>query len=112
MLHPVAASTTSLALESKLDCTHTKLRASYRWQPSNVVTAVNAYSAAPNQAYFGLFVRQGINLGSLLPQGLEATVDVTNLLAQGYHPFLSADGRTLYLAQAPRMVRAGLAFNF
>jgi hypothetical protein len=47
-----------------------------------------------------------------LPTGLEATIDVTNLLAEGYQPFLSADGRTLYLAQSPRMVRAGLSFTF
>lgn len=111
-LHPVLASATTAALESNIDCTHTKLRASYRSQPRDVVTAVDAYGAAADQAYLSFFVRQAISLGSLLPQGLEATVDVTNLLAQGYHPFLSADGRTLYLAQAPRTVRAGLAFSF
>jgi hypothetical protein len=39
-------------------------------------------------------------------------VDVTNLLAQGYLPFLSADGRTLYLAQSPRAIQGGLSFTF
>ena len=112
MLHPVAASTTTASLDSKIECTRTKLRASYRWQPRNVVTQVNAYEAEAGEPYLGFFIRQAINLGNLLPQGLEATVDVTNLLAQGYHPFLSTDRRTLYLAQAPRVVRAGLAFNF
>jgi hypothetical protein len=112
ILHPVSASATTAALDSSLDCTHTRVRVSYRSQPRGVVTAVNAYGAASDQAYFSFLVRQAISLGNLLPQGLEATVDVTNLLAQGYHPFLSADGRTLYLAQAPRMVKAGLAFNF
>jgi hypothetical protein len=53
-----------------------------------------------------------VNCGRWLPAGLEATVDVTNLLEQGYRPFLSADGRTLYLAQAPRSLQAGLAFTF
>jgi hypothetical protein len=48
----------------------------------------------------------------MLPPGLEATIDVTNLLAQGYRPFLSADGRTLYLAQAPRTIQGGLSFTF
>lgn len=112
LLHPVSASATTAALESNIDCTHTKLRVSYRSQPHGMITPVNAYAANANQAYFSFLVRQAISLGNLLPPGLEATVDVTNLLAQGYHPFLSADGRTLYLAQAPRIVRAGLAFNF
>jgi len=48
----------------------------------------------------------------MLPAGLEATVDVSNLLAEGYRPFLSSDGKTLYLAQTPRTIQAGLAFNF
>jgi hypothetical protein len=76
------------------------------------VTAVNPYAAFSDQAYLSFFVRQPITCGGWLPAGLEATIDVTNLLAQGYRPFLSADGRTLYLAQAPRSLQAGLAFNF
>jgi hypothetical protein len=47
-----------------------------------------------------------------LPNGLEALVDVRNLLAQGYRPVLSADGSTVYLVQGTRVIRAGLAFNF
>ena len=49
---------------------------------------------------------------ALNPDVDEATIDVTNLLAEGYRPFLSADGRTLYLAQSPRTIRAGLSFSF
>jgi carboxypeptidase family protein len=111
-LHSVSASTATATLQGGISGTRTKVRASYRWQPHDVVTAVNAYGAAADQAYLSFFVRQAISLGGMLPQGLEATVDVTNLLAEGYHPFLSADGRTLYLAQAPRTIRAGLAFSF
>jgi hypothetical protein len=51
-------------------------------------------------------------MGHLLPAGLDATIDVTNLLAQGYRPFLSADGQAMFLAQSPRAVQAGLAFTF
>lgn len=110
--HPVSADVVTAAVDGKIACTHTKVRAAYRWQPDGVVTPVDAYDAGANQAYLNFYVRQAIRLGNLLPQGLEATIDVTNLLAEGYHPYLSADGRILYLAQAPRMVKAGLAFNF
>jgi hypothetical protein len=78
----------------------------------HVVTAVGPYEAFGDQGYLGFYVRQALRWGDRLPAGLEATIDVTNLLAQGYQPFLSADGRTLYLAQSPRMLRAGLSFSF
>ena len=48
----------------------------------------------------------------LLPSGLEALLDVRNLLAQGYRPVLSADGSTVYLVQGARAIRAGLSINF
>jgi hypothetical protein len=39
-------------------------------------------------------------------------VDVRNLLAEGYRPFLSNDGSVLYFAQASRAIEGGLSFNF
>jgi outer membrane receptor protein involved in Fe transport len=92
--------------------TGTRVRAAYRWQPERFVTAVNPYEAFGDQAYLSFYLRQPVRCGSLLPPGLEATVDVTNLLEQGYRPFLSADGQTLFLAQSPRTIQAGLAFSF
>ncbi len=110
-LKPSAGQSATIALKGTLH-SRTNVRASYRWQPAYLVTAVNPYAAFSDQAFFSFFVRQPIICGRWLPAGLAATVDVTNLLAQGYRPFISADGRTLYLAQAPRSLQAGLAFNF
>ena len=107
-----SADSLTVALKGNVLSTGTRLRASYRWQPSNVVTPVNPYSAFSDQAFFSCLLRQPIRLGTHLPQGLAATIDVTNLLAEGYRPFLSADGQTLYFAQAPRTIQAGLSFNF
>jgi hypothetical protein len=76
------------------------------------VTAVDPYRPFSDQAYLSVAAWQPIHLGHLLPPGLEGRVDITNLLAQGYRPFLSADGRTLYLAQAPRTLEAGLCVTF
>ena len=44
--------------------------------------------------------------------GFEAVLDVRNLLAQGYRPYLLSDGSLLIFAQDQRAIRAGLAFNF
>jgi hypothetical protein len=75
-----------------------------------MVTAIDPYEA--DQGYLSFYVRQAVRWGNRLPPGLEATVDVTNLLAQGYLPFLSADGRTLFLAQSPRAIQGGVSFTF
>jgi hypothetical protein len=102
----------TVALKGRVIHSGTQVRASYRWQPEGMVTAVNPYAAFSDQAYLSFFIRQPIRCGGMLPQGLEATVDVTNLLEQGYRPVLSQDGKTLFLAQTPRVMQAGLAFNF
>ena len=102
----------TVALKGRVLATGTRLRASYRWQQASLVSAIDPFSAYADQAYLSCMIRQPIRLGSHLPQGLEATIDVTNLLAEGYRPFLSEDGKTLYFAQAPRTISAGLSFNF
>lgn len=111
-LVPLTSQTATVAVKGKVLRSGTRVRASYRWQPSRMVTAVNPYAAFSDQAYMSFYLRQAIRFGNLLPPGLDATVDITNLLAEGYRPFLSADGKTLYLAQSPRAIRAGLAFTF
>ncbi|MBS1798667.1 MAG: carboxypeptidase regulatory-like domain-containing protein [Acidobacteria bacterium] len=102
----------TIAVKGRVIHSATQVRASYRWQPESLVTPVNPFAAFSDQAYLSFFIRQPIRVGTLLPAGLEATVDVTNLLEQGYRPILSKDGKTLFLAQTPRMMQAGLAFNF
>lgn len=111
-LTPQVAQTATLAVRGRILRSGTRLRASYRWQPTRLVTAVDPYASFGDQAYLSCYLRQALKLGNLLPAGLDATVDVTNLLAQGYRPFLSADGHTLFLAQSPRTLQAGLAFTF
>lgn len=111
-LTPLMSQSATIAVKGTVLRSGTKIRAAYRWQPARMVTAVDPYAAFSDQAYLSCYLRQAIKLGNLLPPGLEATVDVTNLLAQGYRPFLSADGKTLFLAQSPRAIQAGLAFTF
>jgi hypothetical protein len=111
-LSPERSHSATVALKGSVVRSGTRIRAAYRWQPSRLVSAVDPYAAFSDQAYLSFYLRQAIRLGKLLPPGLDATVDITNLLAQGYRPFLSADGHTLFLAQSPRTAQAGLAFTF
>jgi hypothetical protein len=98
--------------DGKILRTGTTLRASYRWQPARTLTAVDAFRVSDDGAYFSCSVRQSLGRLPGLPQGLEAVVDLQNLLAEGYQPYLSTDGQTLYLAQTPRALQAGLTFTF
>jgi len=111
-LAPEMAQSATIAVKSRILRSGTRIRAAYRWQPTRLVTAVDPYAAFSDQAYFSCYLRQAIKIRNFLPPGLDATVDITNLLAQGYRPFLSADGETLFLAQSPRTMQAGLAFTF
>jgi hypothetical protein len=98
--------------DGKILHTGTTVRASYRWQPLRSLTAVDAYHVGDDGGYLSCSIRQSLGHTRLVPQGLEAVVDVQNLLAQGYQPFFSSDGTTMYLAQTPRSLQAGLSFTF
>ena len=111
-MHPENAVALTGALKGRVLRTGTKVSASYRWQPKHLVAAVNPYESVSNQAYLSFYMRQALRLGDRLPPGLEATIDVTNLLAEGYQPFLSSDGHTLFLAQSSRAIQGGLSFTF
>ncbi|HEV2618618.1 MAG TPA: TonB-dependent receptor [Acidobacteriaceae bacterium] len=106
------ADAVTASVKGKVLRTGTRLRVAYCWQPERLVTAVDAYDEPSGGGYLSFYVRQPLRWGDRLPEGLAATIDVANLLAQGYQPFLSADGRTLFLAESPRTVQAGLSFTF
>jgi hypothetical protein len=100
------------AVNGKVVRSGTAWRASYRWQPMSTVTPVAMYDSFGEGAYLNILIRQPVHCGHLLPNGTEALVDVRNLLAEGYRPFLTSDGSTLYFAQSERSIRGGLSFSF
>jgi hypothetical protein len=112
-VRPRRAQMYTLALSGTLEGTGTHWRASYRWQPDDTVTQVAPFALEAAEPYFNLHLRQPIHVrrdgeGS----HVEALLDVRNLLAEGYRPFLSSDGSLLLFAQDQRSIRGGLAFTF
>jgi hypothetical protein len=93
---------------------HTRWIASYRWVNGQALTPVDMFNASPGQSdpYLSCFLRQPIPSIGFLTGHMEALIEVRNLLAQGYVPVMGQDGQTVYLVQAARSVRGGLAFNF
>jgi hypothetical protein len=92
----------------------TRWVASYKWTSDSSLLPVDEFNASPGQVdpYFSFFVRQSIPGTSFIPGKMEALIDMRNLMAQGYVPVLGRDGRRVYLVQAARAVRGGLAFTF
>lgn len=90
----------------------THLIASYQWSGDRRwLTPGNLYSTQSYRSMPGmnLYIRQPIpGLG----KRVEATVDLRNLMAQGYLPLSTSDGQSLLLVQNPRSFRGGLSFIF
>jgi hypothetical protein len=110
--HPRHAQTYALSLSGILDGTGTRWQASYRWQPEDTITQIAPFALDASEPYLNLSIRQPIRVFRDGNGGLEALVDVRNLLAEGYRPYLLSDGSLLIFAQDQRSIRAGLAFTF
>ena len=87
--------------------------ASYRYAGGHPLTPVDLFNTSAGQTdpYFNLFIRQPFP-STFLAGHMDILIDLRNLLAQGYVPVISRDGRTVYLVQSARAVRGGLAFSF
>jgi Carboxypeptidase regulatory-like domain len=94
--------------------THTSWIASYRWVNGQALTPVDMFNASPGQtgAFLSLLIRQPIPSLGFLPAHMDAVIDLSNLLAEGYVPVMGQDGQTVYLVQAARAVRGGVSISF
>jgi hypothetical protein len=111
-MRPHSSPMIAASVGSKTPRSGTEWRASYRWQPSDTLTQVAPFDSSAPEAYLSFHIRQPIYMHYMGLHGMQAIVDVRNLLAQGYRPFFSQDGSTLYFAQAERCVEGGLSFSF
>jgi hypothetical protein len=107
--HAVSAKLAGMAPGTK-----TRWIASYGWTSGRALTPVDMFNASPGQAdpFLDFFFRQPVPGTAGLPGHMDVVVEVRNLLAQGYVPVFSQDGRTVYLVQSARAVRGGVAFSF
>jgi len=109
---PRRATMYSISLSGTLDGTGTRWRASYRWQPEETVTRVAPFAGDAAEPFFNLHLRQPVNCRREGGRTVDVMVDVHNLLAQGFRPFVLSDGSVLMFAQDQRSVSGGFAFTF
>jgi hypothetical protein len=93
----------------------TRYVASYQFTDYDVLNPVHLSLTQRSTLDPGLnfSVRQPVpGIGGVFAGRLEATAELRNLLAQGYLPISTHDGRRLLLIHSPRSVRGGLSFIF
>lgn len=114
MIRPARRHWISGRLSAAVPGAGTRIVSSYLWTDYRSLTPGHRYltQAMNPEAGFNLGVRQPIPLLAGMPGRVEATAEMRNLLAQGYLPIRTADGRNLYLIHSPRSVRGGLSFIF
>jgi Carboxypeptidase regulatory-like domain len=106
------------AVTTQISCkapwTGTEFSASYQITDRRSVTPSHYFATQGTRAEPGLniYLRQPIRTFSLIPVHMEASADLRNLLADGYLPFSSSDGRPILLMSTPRSFRGGLSFIF
>ena len=89
----------------------TKVTTGYKWIGGSVVSPLDAYgeSSYHIDPYLSVEFRQP--LPSFIPGHMVALADVGNLLAQGYVPITTSDGRVV-LVPTYRFFRGGLSIQF
>jgi hypothetical protein len=103
----------TLKLAGRLPRTRGDVVVSYRLVSPNAVTPVDGYddSIAESEPFLNIAVRQP--LPTVFGLGhVEALAEIHNLLAQGYVPMLTGDGRMLLLVDSPRTLRGGFRICF
>jgi hypothetical protein len=94
--------------------TGTKFTGSYQFTDYQSATSGHIYATDPSHPEAGLnvYIRQPIPHASTHLGRMEATLDLKNMMAQGYLPIGLTDGRKLLLMRTPRSLRGGLSFTF
>ena len=104
----------SARASATLPGTGTHVSGSYQWTDYGSIMPSHLYLTQRTYPEAGLnwHIRQPIPSFPGMPGRLEATADLRNMLAQGYLPVPTGDGRRVLLIQSPRAVRGGLSFIF
>lgn len=115
-LHNTPRPWATVQADASVPGTGTHLATSYGWADPNVLmpmhvslTGMNGTGQSDQKIGWNIYARQP--LPSVGGMHMEMTVDLRNLLAQGYMG-IQANGRRAVLTNAPRAVRGGVSFIF
>jgi hypothetical protein len=92
----------------------TRVYSSYLWTDYRALTPFHTSLTTPGlpEAGLNIGIKQPVPGFLGMPGRLEFSAEMRNMLAQGYLPIVTPDGRTMWLLPTPKQVRGGLSFIF
>ena len=104
----------SLNVQAVVPYTGTRFTGDYGWVAGGAIVPQHLFTTQQVMVTPGLnfVVRQPLPSFFGLPGHIELTAELRNLLAQGYVPVSTPDGRTILLIQSPRGIRGAVNFIF
>ncbi len=92
----------------------TRISADYGWIDPQTLVPIHVFTTQNVTALpgFNVLLRQPLPSFFGMPGHFELTADLRNLLADGYTPINTPDGRRLLIVESPRAIRGGLKFTF
>lgn len=97
---------------SSIPLTGTHLAASYGWSDFRALTPVHVSLTNQTNQQMGWNIYGRQPLPAVAGVRMELNAELRNLLAQGYLPVTSSQGRHAVITNSPRAVRGGLSFIF
>jgi len=104
----------SAELKGTLPASGTHISLAYIWTPTGQVIPTHTFLTQDWQPSMGLnfVLRQPLPAIGGMAGRFEVTAEVRNLLAQGYVPVPTSDGRNMLLVPFPRSLRGGFSYIF
>lgn len=104
----------SLNVQAVVPYTGTRLTGDYGWVAGGAIVPQHLFTTQQVMVTPGLnfVVRQPLPNFFGMPGHIELSAELRNLLAQGYVPISTPDGRTILLIQSPRGIRGAVNFIF
>jgi hypothetical protein len=115
LIHATHRNALTTQMSGTIHQTGTKFSGSYQFTDYRSATSGHLYATDPSHPEAGLniYIRQPIPHGLNRMGGkMEATLDLKNMMAQGYLPITLTDGQRLLLMRTPRSLRGGLSITF
>ena len=104
----------SLNVQGVIPFTGTRLTGDYGWVAGGAIVPQHLFTTQQVLVTPGLnfIVRQPLPNFFGIPGHIELSAELRNLLAEGYVPVSTPDGRTILLVQSPRSIRGAVNFIF
>ena len=114
MIHRAQQNFAAIQVKGTVPVVGTRLASSYQWTDYRSLTPGHYYLTQRTypEAGLNLSIRQPMPLMRGVPGRMEMTAEARNMLAQGYLPLSTPEGRRMLLIHTPRALRGGVSFIF